>query len=78
MKDEGDGVTEIEILNFLGKHDNIATMLNSYVVGQSVWIVLELCEAGDIIEYFNTQTITEEKLSEAFAGLLRALEYCHS
>lgn len=77
-EDEEIGLSEIEILNFLGVHDHITTMLESYAQGGHVFIVLPLCEGGDIVEYFNANKLTEPLMCEAIVGLLRAIDFCHS
>jgi serine/threonine protein kinase len=53
-------------------------MLSAYSIGRQVWIVMELYDGGDIVEYFYKVPPTEPAIAEAFSGLLRALEYCHS
>ena len=78
VRDEGDGLIEIEILTFLGRHDHIASMRNAFIRGRSVWIVLDLCEGGDLVEYFQRHPLSEDGVCRAFVGLLKALEFCHS
>ncbi len=70
--------SEIEILHFLGKHKHITQMIGAYTQSRRAWIVLELCEGGDVFEYFQSHPLEEEPLREAMNGIFSALEFCHS
>ena len=48
------------------------------MLGRNLWIVLELYDGGDIVDYFLLHEKTEASICEAFRGVLNALEFCHS
>jgi len=74
--------TEIELLKKLD-HPNIMRMYETYHVGCTVFLIIELCEGGPlfdkIVEYHQhkRQFITEQQVQQWMRQILSATSYCH-
>lgn len=63
-------------------HENILVLLESYIVSDQVWMVLEYMDGGcltDILDEFEniSHNITENIIAKICASTLKALEYLH-
>jgi len=68
---------ELDVLALL-KHPNIVKYYEHYESKRAVFIVLELCSGGDLLEHIMAaQCIPEARAKALTAQLLSALEYCH-
>eukprot|EP01083_Nonionella_stella_P032128 87905_1 len=71
---------EIEILNDI-RHDNIIKVINVFVEGNIVSIVLELCQEQDLFDRIvssENQKLTEEKSAKIINALCNGLQHLHS
>jgi Protein kinase domain/P21-Rho-binding domain len=73
-------VTEIGIMKD-SSHNNIVEYYDSYLVGDRLWCVMEYLGGGcltEILEQFETLTMTESHIARVCRETLKALEYIHS
>ncbi|KAG0715280.1 Serine/threonine-protein kinase PAK 3 [Chionoecetes opilio] len=60
------------------KHANIVNYLDSYLVGQQLWVVMEYLEGGSLTDVV-VETIMEEKhIATLCREVLQALEFLHN
>ncbi|EGC36783.1 hypothetical protein DICPUDRAFT_31335, partial [Dictyostelium purpureum] len=73
-------VTEIGIMKSC-KHQNIIDYIDSYLVGDSLWVAMEFMGGGcltEILEQFNTVKLNESQIAFVCAETLKGLAYVHS
>lgn len=73
MNDAQSMSTEIEIMKRI-RHRNIVSMYELYETPSCLWIILELVEGGDLLEYLSKQSSYTEKdscrhMKQIFAGV---------
>jgi len=77
---EQDLVSEIAMMKTLA-HPNIVKYLDSYIVGNQLWVVMEFMGAGcltDLLELFPIIQMNESEIALIMLESLKALEYIHS
>ena len=58
---------------------NIVRLYEIYEDDRSVYLVLELCEGGEVFDYvLKKRHLSEQEASEVFVQLLHAVHYLHS
>jgi len=64
----------------MARHKNIVTYLESYIVGNVLWCVMEYLDAGDITELVRTsrQHMTERHIAILLREILEGINYLHS
>jgi hypothetical protein len=73
-------VTEIGIMK-TSVHPNIVKYLDSYIVGESIWVVMEYMGAGcltEVLEQYQHIKMTEDQIAFVSLHTLRGLAYIHS
>mmetsp|Transcript_24858 Transcript_24858/g.31637 ORF Transcript_24858/g.31637 Transcript_24858/m.31637 type:complete len:427 (-) Transcript_24858:87-1367(-) len=73
-------VTEICIMKE-SNHPSIVMYLDSYVVGDKIWLAMELMSGGcltDVLNQFDTVKMTESQIAYACRQVLAGLSYIHS
>jgi len=73
-------VTEINIMRTC-HHENIIEYIDSYVVNNHLWVVMEFMGAGcltDILEQYGPIQMTENQISRVCNETIKALQYVHA
>jgi len=73
-------ITEISIMKS-SHHLNIVDYIDSYIVEDQLWVVMEYMGSGcltEVLEQFDTVKMTEEQISLVCLETLKALCYIHS
>jgi len=74
-------ITEIGIMK-TSLHPNIVSYIDSYLVGEHIWVVMEFMGSGcltEVLEQFeNNVRMTEEQIAFVCLSTLRGLSYIHS
>ncbi|KAK5577799.1 hypothetical protein RB653_002747 [Dictyostelium firmibasis] len=73
-------VTEIGIMKSC-RHQNIIGYIDSYLVGDSLWVAMEFMGGGcltEILEQFNSVKLVEAQIAYVCAETLKGLAYIHS
>eukprot|EP01132_Coremiostelium_polycephalum_P005425 gene5425-6767_t len=73
-------ITEIGIMRSC-KHPNIIDYVDSYLVGDSLWVAMEYMGGGcltEILDQFNTVKLTEAQIAYVCLESLKGLAYIHS
>jgi hypothetical protein len=73
-------VTEISIMK-TSRHPNIVQYIDSYVVRDQIWVVMEFMGHGcltEILDQFEFIQMTEEQMAYCALETLKALQYIHS
>ena len=73
-------VTEICIMKE-SAHPSIVSYLESYVVGDKIWLVMELMSGGcltDILDQFDHVRLTEPQIAYICRQVLEGLRYIHN
>ncbi|KAN0025603.1 hypothetical protein ACTFIU_002042 [Dictyostelium citrinum] len=73
-------VTEIGIMKSC-RHQNIIDYIDSYLVGDSLWVAMEFMGGGcltEILEQFNSVKLVEAQIAYVCAETLKGLAYIHS
>mmetsp|Transcript_35556 Transcript_35556/g.48582 ORF Transcript_35556/g.48582 Transcript_35556/m.48582 type:complete len:517 (+) Transcript_35556:56-1606(+) len=73
-------ITEISIMK-TSHHDNIVDYIDSYIVNDQLWVVMEFMGGGcltEILEQFKSIQMAEEQIARVCRETLAALCYIHS
>jgi len=73
-------ITEISIMK-TSRHPNIVEYIDSYIVGDQLWVVMEYMGGGcltEILEQFEHVQLTEAQIALVCKETIRALIYIHS
>jgi len=73
-------ITEIGIMK-TSFHPNIVKYFESYLIGESIWVVMEFMGGGcltEILEQFDKLQLSETQIALISASTLRGLAYIHS
>jgi len=73
-------ITEISIMK-TSHHDNIVDYVESYIVEDQLWVVMEFMGGGcltEVLEQFDSVKMTEAQMAYASRETLKALIYIHS
>lgn len=69
---------EIEILKEL-THPNLVSIYEYYITKQSIYIVQERLEGGELFDYIvKHKGITEQEAANIIVQVLQAVNYCHN
>ena len=70
--------TEIDALREL-RHPNIIQLLDVYITGEKIFIIMELMEGGELFDYVVQKgTLTEDEAAKIVRSVTDALVYMHS
>ena len=69
---------EAEILTKLQGHRNMVTLIEFFILGDNYWLIMELCELGNLAEYMQNHTVNLSKKVKVMLDTARGLEYMHS
>lgn len=70
---------EVQILNLLSPHHTIAGYIDSYEDSSHVYIVLELCQGGELFDKITTmKRFSEADASTYFKKMAELIHHCHS
>ena len=60
-------------------HPNIVKYYETYEDDRFIYLVMELCPGGELIEKItdNSHAMTENKAADAIEKIIRALIHCH-
>lgn len=74
-----DTIREINIMTGFNS-DFLVKFYASYLTNESLWIVMELCEAGSVLDVMNMRDLcmTEEMIASICYNVIKGLEYIHS
>jgi len=73
-------ITEIGIMK-TSRHDNVVKYFESYLVTETIWVVMEFMSGGcltEVLEQFEFVQMTEPQMGLCSRDILRALCYIHS
>jgi calcium-dependent protein kinase len=70
-------INEFEILGRLD-HPNIIKLYDIYDDEQYFYVVTELCEGGNLLNFVNQNRITEKMMRDIMTQLINAVRYMHS
>jgi len=73
-------ITEIGIMKS-SRHDNIVKYFESYLVGETIWVVMEFMGGGcltEVLEQFEFVQMNEPQMALVSRETLKALSYIHS
>ena len=69
--------TEIEILKTLD-HPNVIKLYEVWNDDRAIYLVMELCEGGELYDYVNSAQYTERQACNIFHSVVKAIQYCHT
>ncbi|XP_076308514.1 serine/threonine-protein kinase PAK 3-like [Tachypleus tridentatus] len=68
----------IEILRLREhKHQNIVNYIDTYLVGEELWIVMEYLSGGSLTDVVTKTSMKEKEISKVCRKVLQGLEYLH-
>ncbi|TRY57942.1 hypothetical protein DNTS_009827, partial [Danionella cerebrum] len=59
-------------------HENVVDMYNSFLVGDELWVVMELLEGGALTDIVTHTRMSEEQIATVCVSVLKALSYLHT
>ncbi|XP_078089383.1 serine/threonine-protein kinase PAK 4-like [Mustelus asterias] len=59
-------------------HDNVVEMYSSHLVGDELWVVMELLQGGALTDIISFARMDEEQIATVCLSILKALTYLHS
>ncbi|XP_067847064.1 serine/threonine-protein kinase PAK 4-like [Heptranchias perlo] len=59
-------------------HDNVVEMYSSHLVGDELWVVMELLQGGALTDIISHTRMDEEQIATVCLSILKALAYLHS
>ncbi|KAL6060047.1 Serine/threonine-protein kinase pakC [Balamuthia mandrillaris] len=71
---------EISIMK-TSKHENIVEYIDTYVIGDQIWVVMEYMGGGcltEVLEQFDYCKMSEEQMAWVCSETLKSLQYIHS
>lgn len=77
--DKEESQNEVQVLKTGVSHENVVTLLDSFVLADALVIVLDLCEGGELFPSLvaNTNDYTEKSAASILSQLLSALTFLH-
>lgn len=70
-------LTEIEVMR-QNKHLNLVNFLDSYLVGEDLWVVMEYLEGGALTDVVSETVMREEQMAAICLEATRAIAFLHS
>ena len=78
MNDAQSMSTEIEIMKRI-RHPNVVSMYELYEAPKCLWIILELVEGGDLLQFIAQQPkLTERMIAKFMEQIFKGVHYLHS
>jgi serine/threonine protein kinase len=78
MNDAQSMSTEIEIMKRI-RHPNVVSMYELYEAPKCLWIILELVEGGDLLQFLTQQPkLTERMVAKFMEQIFKGVHYLHS
>ena len=78
-RDVADIRREVELLNLLTPHANIAGVRKVYEDAETVSIVMDYCAGGELFSYIvDRQSLSEREAAELAAQMVEVVRHCHS
>ncbi|KAI8918257.1 kinase-like domain-containing protein [Powellomyces hirtus] len=80
FEESGDDIDEIrQEISILSELDSkwVTRYYGSYIRGTKLWIVMEYCEAGSLLDMIKTNPMSEQHVAVVMRELLCGLEYIH-
>ncbi|KAJ3170857.1 Serine/threonine-protein kinase 25 [Geranomyces variabilis] len=80
FEESGDDIDEIrQEISILSELDSpwVTRYHGSYVRGTKLWIVMEFCEGGSLLDMIKETPMTEQHIAVVMRDLIRGLEYIH-
>ncbi|GBF87955.1 calcium-dependent kinase [Raphidocelis subcapitata] len=75
-EDVDDG--EINILNLVGGHKNVVSLKSTHEDPASVYLVMELCEGGELFDAIvSAGHLTEKDAARFFRSMVEVIKHCH-
>lgn len=69
---------EMQILNLVSDHSNIAGLNNTYEDDSNVYFILELCKGGELFDRIVSEgTFSERKAAQYFRIMVEVIHHCH-
>ncbi|XP_048456090.1 serine/threonine-protein kinase PAK 4-like isoform X2 [Rhincodon typus] len=59
-------------------HENVVEMYSSHLVGDELWVVMELLQGGALTDIISHTRMDEEQIATVCLSILKALAYLHS
>ncbi|XP_072343079.1 serine/threonine-protein kinase PAK 4-like [Scyliorhinus torazame] len=59
-------------------HDNVVEMYSSHLVGDELWVVMELLQGGALTDIISFTRMDEDQIATVCLSILKALTYLHS
>ncbi|XP_072425490.1 serine/threonine-protein kinase PAK 4-like [Chiloscyllium punctatum] len=59
-------------------HENVVEMYSSHLVGDELWVVMELLQGGALTDIISYTRMDEEQIATVCLSILKALAYLHS
>jgi serine/threonine protein kinase len=59
------------------RHPNLAHLLELYRYEDTAWLVMEYCDAGNLVDLIPVAAMKEEEIAYVAKQILRALNYLH-
>ena len=70
---------EVQILMLLSSHPSVAALVASYEDAAAVYLILELCEGGQIFDrLISMGTINEQDVANIFRQMVQLVDQCHT
>ena len=70
---------EISILHHLGDHPNVVELIDAYEGSKHIYIVMELCEGGELFDRIVARGHYSEKdAATIFRTMMRTVAHCHN
>ena len=70
---------EVQILMLLSSHPSVAALVASYEDASAVYLILELCEGGQIFDrLISMGSINEQDVANIFRQMVQLVDQCHT